>query len=155
MMMKPAMVIISLGTNEAFGAVTPSQLKTEMGKTVLAIREYAPGAQFIFTTPPSGMMKMGRVAYRPKGSKRAKYRNKFMAVPQAAVLRQAIIDFCREEGHAYWDLFGEMRADNRFSRAWSNDHVHFNAYGYRLQGGLLGEAILNGYQQWQQTIRKN
>ncbi|MGE7773766.1 GDSL-type esterase/lipase family protein [Chitinophaga sp. NPDC101104] len=155
MMTKPALVIFSLGTNEAFGKVTADQFRMEVEKTITAIREYAPGARFLFTTPPSGMMKMARVAYRPKGSKRTKYRNKFMAVPQAAVLRQAIIDFCREEGHAYWDLFGEMRADSRYTRAWSHDHVHFNAYGYRLQGEQLGKAILQGYRNWQQTIRKN
>ncbi|WP_198651915.1 GDSL-type esterase/lipase family protein [Chitinophaga deserti] len=154
-MTKPSLVILSLGTNEAFGAVTPDQLKAEMEKTVVVIREQAPGVQFIFTTPPSGMMKKRQVAYRPKGSKRTKYRTKFTAVPQAAVLRQAIMEFCRENGHACWDLFGDMRNDSRFNRAWSHDHVHFNAYGYQLQGELLGKAILNGYNNWQQNIRKN
>lgn len=155
MLTKPLLVIFSLGTNEAFGAITAVQLKTEMEKTVAAVREYAPDAKFLFTTPPSGMMKKRSVPYRPKGSKRTKYRTKFIAVPQAATVRQAIIEFCREEGHAYWDLFGEMRADSRYTRAWSHDHVHFNAYGYRLQGEQLGKAILQGYRNWQQTIRKN
>lgn len=154
-MTKPVLVILSLGTNEAFGAITPAQLKAEMEITVSAIREYAPDARLIFTTPPSGMMKKRSIPYRPKGSKRTRYRTQYAAVPQAAALRQAIIEYCREEGHACWDLFGDMRGDARFSRAWSHDHVHFNAYGYRLQGELLGKAILNGYHQWQQTIRKN
>ncbi|WP_298714292.1 GDSL-type esterase/lipase family protein [Chitinophaga sp.] len=151
----PDLVIVSLGTNEAFGAVSAEQLKSEMRKAVQDLQQGPGDPVFIFTTPPSGMMKKRSIPYRPKGSKKTRYRTKYVAVPQAAVLRQAIIDFCREEGHACWDLFGDMRGDARFSRAWSHDHVHFNAYGYRLQGELLGKAILNGYQQWQQTIRKN
>ncbi len=151
----PQLVIVSLGTNEAFGNVSAEQLKVEMRKLVEEMVQGPTNPVFIFTTPPSGMMKKRQIAYRPKGSKRTKYRTKLTAVPQAAVLRQAIIEFCREDGHACWDLFGDMRGDSRFNRAWSHDHVHFNAYGYQLQGELLGKAILNGYNNWQQNIRKN
>lgn len=141
----PQLVILSLGTNEAFGAVTASQLRQEMAATVAAIKEHAPGACILFTTPPSGMMKKRQVPYRKKGSRKVYYRVSYARNPQVLVIRDAMIQYCRENGFAYWDLFQLMPQDKRFTRAWSADRVHFNAYGYTLQGTLLYEALETGY----------
>ncbi len=146
--LKPVLVIISLGTNEAFGGVSAAQLRQEIGKMMEVMKSLAPETRFIFTTPPSGMMKKRQVPYKKKGKKRTYYRVSYAKVSQATALRDAMITMCEEEGWAYWDLYGAMKADARFARAWSQDHVHFNAYGYRLQGQLLAEAILASYEQW-------
>ncbi len=143
--LRPQLVIISLGTNEAFGGVTPVQLRQDMTATVAAIRERAPQACILFTTPPSGMMKKRQVPYRKKGSRKVYYRTRYTRNEQAQVLRGAMVQYCRENGLAYWDLYQAMPQDKRFARAWSHDHVHFNAYGYTLQGTLLYEALEAGY----------
>lgn len=144
----PQLVILSLGTNEAFGGVSAVQLTQEMTATVAAIRQYAPEACILFTMPPSGMMKKRQVPYRKKGSRRVYYRVTYARNPQVAVIRNAMIQYCRENGWAYWDLYQAMQADKRFARAWSHDRVHFNAYGYTLQGTLLYEALEAGYSNY-------
>lgn len=141
----PRLVIISLGTNEAFGGMTAAQLLQEMSTTVTDIREHVPEACILFTTPPSGMMKKRQVPYRKKGSRKLYYRVTYARNPQVAVIREAMVQYCRENGFAYWDLYQAMPQDRRFARAWSSDRVHFNAYGYTLQGSLLYEALEAGY----------
>jgi lysophospholipase L1-like esterase len=148
--LKPQLVIISLGTNEAFGGVTASQLRQEMDKTVNAIREGAPEAAILFTTPPSGMMKKRQIPYKRKGSKKTYYRVKYASNPQVAVIRTEMIQFCKDNDIAYWDFHEVMKADKRFARGWSQDHVHFNAFGYIQQGNLLYDAIIASWEKWQQ-----
>ncbi|MBO9154474.1 GDSL-type esterase/lipase family protein [Chitinophaga sp. GCM10012297] len=150
-LLKPALVIVSLGTNEAFGGVAAAQLRLEIEKMTGEMKKINPEVRFLFTTPPSGMMKKRQVPYKKKGKKRTYYRVSYTKVPQATTLRDAMITLCNENGWAYWDLFGAMKADARFARAWSGDRVHFNAYGYGLQGQLLAEAVLASYEQWNQT----
>ncbi|MGN7720194.1 GDSL-type esterase/lipase family protein [Chitinophaga sp. 22620] len=152
--LQPALVIISLGTNEAFGAVSATQLRQEIGKMMEIMKGLSPETRFLFTTPPSGMLKKRQVPYRKKGKKRTYYRVSYVKVPQATTLRDAMITLCNENGWAYWDLYGAMKADARFARAWSGDHVHFNAYGYTLQGKLLAEAMLASYEQWNKQQSK-
>lgn len=146
--LKPQLVIVSLGTNEAFGGITAAQLRQEMNKTVWAIKEAAPQASILFTTPPSGMMKKRQVPYKKKGKTR--YRVSYVRNTQVAVIRTEIIQFCKENDIAYWDFHEAMKADKNFARGWSPDHVHFNAFGYTRQGSLLYDAIIASWEKWQQ-----
>ncbi|MGX5820226.1 GDSL-type esterase/lipase family protein [Chitinophaga lutea] len=151
---QPQLVILSLGTNEAFGGVTPAQLRAEMETMTRAIRTHAPGAAILFTTPPSGMMKKRQKPYRKKGSKKVYYRTSYVRNTLTGPLRDAMLSFCRDNGYACWDLYGLMNQDQRFKRAWSPDHIHFNANGYRLQGQLLGDALLQSYSRWKNTLNR-
>lgn len=144
--LRPQLLILSLGTNEAFGGITAAQLRQEMDRTMNAVRQYAPGAKVLFTTPPYGMKKKRQAPYRK--NKRTYYRVTYLTNPQVAVLRAEILQYCRDNGYACWDFYEAMRTDKRFLRAWSNDRVHFNAYGYTLQGTLLFEAIAAAYDEW-------
>lgn len=146
--LKPQLVIVSLGTNEAFGGINAAQLRQEMNKTVWAIKESAPEASILFTTPPSGMMKKRQVPYKRKGKTR--YRISYVRNPQVAVIRAEMIQFCKDNGIAYWDFHEAMKADKSFARGWSLDHVHFNAFGYTRQGSLLYDAIIASWEKWQQ-----
>lgn len=146
--LKPQLVIISLGTNEAFGGVNVAQLRQEMDKTVNAIRAGAPETSILFTTPPSGMMKKRQAPYKKKG--KTHYRVSYIKNPQVAVIRTEMIQFCKDNNMAYWDFHEAMKADNRFTRGWSTDHVHFNAFGYTQQGSLLYDAIIASWEKWQQ-----
>lgn len=147
---RPQLVIISLGTNEAFGGVSASDFKKELNTAVKAVQTYAPGARLLFTTPPYGMKKKRSVPYKRKVGKkiRTAYRVSFVTNTQVAVLKEVLVDYCRENGHACWDFYEVMKTDTRFARGWSNDRIHFNAYGYTLQGTLLSEAILSAYDAW-------
>lgn len=144
--LQPQLLILSLGTNEAFGGITAAQLRQEMDKTMKVVQECAPEAKVLFTTPPYGMMKKRRVPY--KKNKRTYYRTAYLKNPQVAVLSAAILQYCKDNGYACWDFYAAMRTDKRFARAWSSDRVHFNAYGYTLQGTLLYEAITAAYDEW-------
>ena len=67
--------------------------------------------------------------------------------------RKKIIAYCDQYNHAYWDLYqiggGTHSADlwkkNGLLRA---DGVHFTKEGYELQGNLLYEALIKGYNEY-------
>ncbi|UYQ92251.1 GDSL-type esterase/lipase family protein [Chitinophaga horti] len=146
--LRPNLVILSLGTNEAFGYLSASQFRAEIDETVTTLRKASPeGTVFILTTPPSGMGKAVRTPYRKKvnGKYKTYYRSKFRTNAHVAVLRNEIVSYCRAEGLACWDFYNIMKSDARFSRGWAADHLHFNATGYNLQGTLLAEAILKAF----------
>lgn len=146
----PKLVIISLGTNEAFGYMTPAQFRNEMDKMVVAIRRYSPDAVLLLTTPPNGMGKAIRTPYRKKvnGKYKTYYRSKFRTNTHVAVIRNEIVDYCKESGLACWDFYNIMKGDARFNRGWGSDHLHFNATGYNMQGAMLYEALDRSYKKY-------
>lgn len=147
----PDLVILSLGTNEAFGYISAAQFRAEIDNAVTTLRNSCPeGTVFLLTTPPSGMGKAVRTPYRKKvnGKYKTYYRSRFHTNPHVNVLRNEILDYCKDNGLACWDFYGVMIGDDRFRSGWSNDHLHFNATGYRLQGTLLSEAIIKAYKKY-------
>ncbi|WP_295127972.1 GDSL-type esterase/lipase family protein [uncultured Chitinophaga sp.] len=147
----PQLVIISLGTNEAFGYMAAAQFRNEMDRAVQELRDKLPeGTAFLLTTPPSGMGKAIRTPYRKKvnGKYKTYYRSKFRTNTHVAVIRDEIIKYCKENGLACWDFYNIMKGDARFSRGWSSDHLHFNATGYNMEGALLYEAIDKSFKKY-------
>ncbi len=149
----PKLVILSFGTNEAFGGVSAVPFRQEMEKAVERIRNVLPDACILFTTPPSGMLKKQQIPYRRKGSRKTHYHLRYVKHPQVEVIRAEMIRYCREKGLAYWDFHEAMKADRRFAHGWSTDHVHFNANGYTLQGTLLYEAVAAAFETYQHITR--
>lgn len=136
------LIIISLGTNEAFGAKFDSlQMVKDIDSLVTQLQSSNPWASFILTTPPDCF-------------KRKKYNN-----PNIAKMA-AIIDGCaKDNGLAVWNMFditgGYGSAKNwRKYRLMAGDGVHFQRAGYALQGQLLLDAILKAYADYKTTVTK-
>jgi hypothetical protein len=85
------LVIISLGTNEAYSAGFDKELfYRNIDSLVTNVRTANPDANILLTTPPD--------SYRRTRKGRVKN-------PDVKEAKEAIIRYCREHNTAYWDLF--------------------------------------------------
>lgn len=136
--LNPDLIIISLGTNEAQGRMDLDVLYKQIADLTAQLREQAPNASFLFTTPADSYLR-GRGA------------NPYMAGVSATIAR-----FARDEGYALWDLFtlsgGENSAQQWKARGLlSTDSVHYTKIGYAVQGKLFYQSVIRGYNEFVET----
>jgi hypothetical protein len=136
--LKPDLVIISLGTNNAFGGVLDdAEFLAGMDRLYKTIRFSSPDAAILFTTPPDAG------APRKKQTK-----SKVMRI------HSLITQYCARHRIGCWDLYRIMGGYGSVSR-WrrdklvQSDMVHCTRPGYELQGKLLFEAIFSGYRAYE------
>jgi lysophospholipase L1-like esterase len=130
--LKPDLIIISLGTNEAFDInFNQDMFYADMQLLFNQLKRENPKAEFLITIPAC--------SYR---------RNKPNALlPLAA---KTIIRFTTNNYLAYWNL-QEITGGNNSAYNWKKFHlllsdgVHYSREGYELQGSLFSKALLNAY----------
>lgn len=148
--LQPQLVIISLGTNEAYSGSGASAITARIDSTVHLLRGQQPGVPILLTTPPD-CMRTVRKAFRKKVGKkyRTYYRVNRYPNPAIGMVTQQIIDYCRNNGLACWNFNALNKVmKSSFANGWAADHIHFNARGYRLQGRLLYEALQQAYKAY-------
>ncbi len=153
----PQLIIISLGTNEAFGNI--SGVESNLHQLVTRLRTAMPKAQILLTTPMECQKRVStKVAERVKvggGRKRkASYKTVYKTVTSYAAnsnvprVRDIIMEYGRRHRIAVWDLYtiaGGAGASNKWVAAGlmnPNDHLHQLEAGYELQGQLLADALM-------------
>jgi len=132
----PELIIISLGTNEA---VDHPNMDANFGKqlnTLIAeLKAVNPNAFLLLTTPADFYKKRTR-------------RN-----PGIQIIKNKIIEVANNNKLPYWDLH-EIAGGNHSADLWKKedlmqpDGIHFSKKGYALQGYLLFEAIIKGYNEY-------
>ncbi len=130
--LNPDLVILSFGTNEAQGKTEERYLYKQLNQLIIRIREVAPNAQIMFTTPADSYL-------RGKGFN-----------PYMASTSQVIKTYALENNCAVWDLFtqsgGEKSAEMwKKSGLMSHDSVHYSINGYAAQGKLLYQSLIKSY----------
>lgn len=130
--LNPDLIILSFGTNEAQGKTNPRFLYQQMEALVDQLKQYAPNAYFLLTTPADSYL-------RGRGF------NPYMA-PISEIIRQ----FARDKNYALWDLFllsgGEKSAQNwKSSGLMSSDSVHYSKVGYSVQGRFFYQSLIRAY----------
>lgn len=163
--LQPDLVIVSLGTNEAFGrrADTGTFVRA-IDRLVKNIRAANPEALILLTTPMECHKRMTvtkKVRVRNKSRKsrrRARYRtvtkktSTYAVNPNIAPLRQAILDYGKNNGVAVYDWY-EVAGGSGASSSWissnlfAKDRVHHTHKGYNLEGRLLYDAIMDALRQ--------
>jgi len=130
--LKPDLIIISLGTNEAFGLnFNPDVFYADMQLLYSQLKKENPNAGFLFTLPAC--------SYRRKKPN-----------PRLPLAGKAIIRFTTDNNISYWDLQAATGGDNSAVN-WRKNHllrpdgVHYSRAGYDLQGNLFCKAFLNSY----------
>ena len=151
--LQPNLVIISLGTNEAFGRQDISRFKSSIHRLVSNVRSANPDALILLTTP----MECHR-SVTTKTKKRVKRKGRYRTVtstgrtyavnPNIAPLRKAILDYGKENGVAvydWYDVAGGAGASSSWISAslFAKDRVHHSHKGYNLNGRLLYDAIMD------------
>ncbi len=129
----PDLIIISLGTNEAYTKYfTEQEFEENMDNLVSKIRTAIPDANFLLTTPPDG--------YRYH-----KYKN--ASVAQAVTVMK---NYSVTHDAAFWDFYHLMGGFGSIYKWYSkgmaqHDLLHLTKTGYELQGHLLFNALIESY----------
>jgi lysophospholipase L1-like esterase len=131
--LNPDLVIISLGTNDAYMAEFDEKaFKRNYGTLIQRIKKVAPQASILLTTPGD--------SYRSR--KYTNYNN--------AKATKQILDLAEETGCAVWNFYeimGGLRSVNQWyaNGLATKDKIHLTKKGYTLQGDLLYEALKHDY----------
>ncbi|NWJ50278.1 MAG: hypothetical protein HXX14_05390 [Bacteroidetes bacterium] len=129
-LLKPDLVIISLGTNEAFGYLNRSVFENNIDAFISQIRTYNPGVEILVTTPGDAM-------------KRKRVHNQ-----NIDTVRKILIDYANVNNIAWWDFYKVMGGAGSMKKWFSKglaqkDKVHLSKEGYLIQGFLFFNALMN------------
>ncbi len=156
--LNPDLVIISLGTNEAFGRRDIDGFSNAVDRLVKSIQGANPNTQIILVTPmecqKSVYSTVTKKVKSRKGRKRGRSRSRRVKkkVRSYAVnanilpLRNAIMEYGKKNHIAVYDWY-EVAGGNGASALWLGDklfgadRIHHTRKGYILQGHLLYEAL--------------
>lgn len=135
-LLNPDLIIISLGTNEAYAPrYSNADFYMQVDSLISNLKIKNPDAAFIITTPGDS-------------NKRRKYKN-----PNNLKAANTLIDYCNKHGLVYWNWFQVMGGTGVINK-WalkgltSKDKLHLSRKGYEIQGALLHAAILQAYQNY-------
>lgn len=142
--LSPDLIIISLGTNDAFGTTfDASAFKARIDRLVTELRTAAPSARLLLVTPQECDR---RISSRTRRRGKSVRRSSFTVNKHVARARDAILEYGRANSIPVYDFYAVAGGDGSAAR-WvaeglmSKDHVHLSADGYRLQGRLLYDAL--------------
>ena len=146
----PSLIILSMGTNEAFGTESDEQICQSIDTLVAQLRAANPGVKFLLTTPMECHKKAWRTTKKRvrKGRYRTRRSMAFVTNHRIAEVRNLIVRYGREHKIPVWDLYavagGEGAAAKWIADGLMNprDHVHCLKSGYELRGSLLSDALL-------------
>jgi len=140
----PDLIIIALGTNEAFGNTSAATMQNNIDVLISGIRNYSPETKILLVGPTECYK---RVYQRRKG-KRRRVRTTVLN-QKTATMAKAIRLFAEEQGIPYYNHYAVAGPASKMKTAkvLSRDGVHFTATGYRLWGNLLSDALLQHLQQ--------
>ena len=149
--LQPDLIIISLGTNESFGKYDPVSHYDMMDSLFSLIKNYCPEASVLYTTPPGSF----KAIYRHYRRHKRLYRRVIRIEENRNMEKVAstIVKFAGDHHVASWDLFNIAGGEKYACKNWlsgnyfQRDRVHFISAGYALQGNLLYEAMMNGYNE--------
>ncbi len=136
----PDLVIISIGTNDAYTRNFDKELyKSNYKRLIRAIREAEPGAAIMMTVPNDSYL------YR-------RYANE-----NTVVMKNVIFELAAEYNCGVWDFYSIMGGfDSSYTWYMSDlmrkDKIHFNRPGYELKGNLFFNAILRSYENHVEQI---
>lgn len=139
----PDLVVIALGTNEAFGSISDETLGNDIDNLVGNIRRHNPDAEIMLVAPAECYR---RVYRRRKGRRR---RTSVLTVnTKIARVRNVISRYAGENGIPFYDTYAVAggpgsAAKMKAARVLGSDGVHYTAAGYRMWGSLLSDAIIS------------
>jgi lysophospholipase L1-like esterase len=129
----PDLVIISLGTNDAFSESSETNFYQKVDHLISKIKAVSPNSQILITTPPDGL-------------KFDKHKGIYTSLPELEHVTNVLIKYADDHAIAYWNLHQVMGGTNAMSSWYQKklvmpDHVHFNAKGY----GILAQSFFEAF----------
>jgi lysophospholipase L1-like esterase len=140
----PDLLILSFGTNESHNRRYNTMVHyRQMDELVQLLRNQMPEVPILMTTPPG--------SYDRFGTRR---RRTYKVNPRTATAVNTIHRLATARRLAVWDLYTIVGGSSRAALNWQSaklmqaDRVHYLPDAYTLQGELLGEALLKGYNEY-------
>lgn len=133
--LQPDLIIVSLGTNESYGKITPLDYLRQVQEFLLKVRTQNPEADVLIVTPPPSFLPHHRL-------------NTF--VDEYA---KSLVSYAALGHYAVWDLFQTLGGMHGVSKIYgkglmSPDRVHYTTNGYQLQGNMLSNVLLNAFKEF-------
>ena len=130
---RPDLVIISLGTNDAFSGSSRTKFYEKIDHLVNKIKTLSPQAAILFTTPSDALKKNPATGV-------------YLALPELEYVVSVIARYANDHGLAYWNLHqvmgGSYSINNWYQRKMAApDRVHFTGKGYNMFADWLFEAF--------------
>lgn len=138
-MLSPDLIIVSLGTNEAFGRLNSAEFVGQVDRLVKELQRGNPEASLLLVTPAECQRRIRRGRRR-----KASYSVNNNIAPIARLIRE----YGASHNIAVYDWYNAAGGQGA-SDAWlkagllSRDRVHCTVSGYELSGRMLYEAITN------------
>lgn len=140
----PDLVVVALGTNEAFGRITVEELQNNIDNLVRSIRSHSPETKILLVGPAECYRRTYRRTRRGRRRRGGQVVN-----AKVATIARGIRQFAESENIPYYNHFAVAgnAASQRGARILGADGVHYTANGYRLWGNLLADALLDAMKQ--------
>lgn len=142
----PDLVILSLGTNEAFGKMTDAAFKSSVDRLVNDIRSHNPNVKLLLTTPSECQRSV--YSRTRKGRRRARRTRTYQVNANVKRMRNLLLEYGRENNIPTYDFY-EVAGGDGASAKWLQakllgaDRIHRTWQGYYTEGELLYEALSN------------
>lgn len=135
-LLHPDLIILSLGTNDAYVTrFNAAHVWEQIDRLIAALQEANPEAAILLTTPMEFCTRRrvnGALRYTPNKN--------------VTAVRNQIIRAAEARGLPYWDLYRVARGEGAMARWFGaklahTDRIHLLREGYELQGELLYRAL--------------
>lgn len=135
--LEPDLIVVSLGTNEAFGRVDRSEITAQIDALVSDLRRNNPDAALLLVTPAECHKRL-----------RQRRRTSFVINQKVNEVRNIILDYASAHGVAVYDWYAAAGGEDSSSKwiaedLFSHDHIHYSRKGYELVGRMLYEALID------------
>lgn len=139
----PRLIIVSLGTNDAFGRNDALSIYNSIDVMVKDLSNANPDAQLLLVTPAECQKSKRR---RIGKGKRRRWSRTYAVNQKVATVRDILLRYGREHGIATYDWY-EVAGGEGSSSHWvssglmAKDRIHCGPTGYALQGSLFFDAL--------------
>ncbi len=135
--LKPDLIIISLGTNDAQGRYRDEVQRANLRIFMQNLQSANPGSAVLFTLPPDSY-KSGKTN------------------PAISNIETSIRDYCADHDLAWWELRAVMGGAGsintwRQQKMAAKDLLHYTPKGYMLKGHLFYQSLIKGYKAYSES----
>lgn len=136
--LQPDMIIVSLGTNEAFDELEIEKYLDRLNEFVNNVRKEQPDTPILLTTPPPALV-------------RKTTPNRYSKQYAEGIKKIALKD-----NVAVWDLFSVLGGLNHIRTNFKNglmagDYIHYSQKGYEYSAEMFAEALMNSFYFYSQN----
>ena len=151
----PDLIILSLGTNEAFSTISDAAFRKTIDDFVKEIKATNPDASILLTTPQECQRKG-----ITRGRKRRRRRTSFTVNANVKRMRDVIVAYGHDNNIPVYDWYA-VAGGTGSSAMWvtshtiNTDRIHLTLTGYRIQGSLMAEALIEALTDNNDSNRNN